>query len=844
METQSNTFKDNNFVIGLILIPISFGLHLFLNLRSANFSTHFSENEGAFYINYIIAAAYFIGTTFITMLKHWFKFSYYDYRSFICALILFSISCFTLNIPYAIFSKFGTWVNVYLILMHIALIALCFNNILPTIVKNINFFILGLGLVMAVYFTIYLFPFSIIAVFGAVFFGLTLHLLAPAIMVATIIVQFIKKGKTLTSKIAFYSGVIIPLLVILLYTVKWNETKELIHQTQATIITRPDNKLPQWILMSQELEDDYFTEQILKGDLVYETKLFNDFGFNFSSGNSLGEVKEHDPLVVIGSELMGEIKLSEAERIKILESKYDLRHLTKRKLWSGQHLTTSSVLTNIQVFPEYRLAYTEKIIRINNFNKKGWNREEEALYTFYLPEGSVATSLSLWINGKEEKSRLTTKSKADSAYVSIVGVEKRDPSVLHWQEGNTITVYVFPCMPEEERMFKIGVTTPLKNDGKQLVLQNVYFDGPDASSALETTVIEYKTDTDVSPILPASFKEILPNKFQYDGAYNPYWESSCNLIQVSKNAFNFNGNSYRIIESEPKLKNVNLNNFYLDINKSWTKNEFDDVWSLIKTKNVYVFYDKLYQINESNKDKYFELLHQLNFSLFPLNKISDVENALLISKSTVVAPILMDLKDTPFINDLKSYLEKRNERINLFNLSAEVSPYIKTLKEFQLFNYAKGETTYLKQFLDKGIYPNDNQDENTVNIEVSNVMIKRTDVESVSSAPDHLLRLFAYNKIMQECGRNYFTTGDFVENKLIDIANEAYIVSPISSLIVLETIKDYERFNIDENKNSLKNASTQSAGAVPEPHEWALIIILALTMLFLFYKRRININSL
>jgi XrtN system VIT domain protein len=123
-------------------------------------------------------------------------------------------------------------------------------------------------------------------------------------------------------------------------------------------------------------------------------------------------------------------------------------------------------------------------------------------------------------------------------------------------------------------------------------------------------------------------------------------------------------------------------------------------------------------------------------------------------------------------------------------------------------------------------------------------MIKRTDVESVSSAPDHLLRLFAYNKIMQECGRNYFTTGDFVENKLIDIANEAYIVSPISSLIVLETINDYERFNIDENKNSLKNASTQSAGAVPEPHEWALIIILALTMLFLFYKRRININSL
>ena len=37
---------------------------------------------------------------------------------------------------------------------------------------------------------------------------------------------------------------------------------------------------------------------------------------------------------------------------------------------------------------------------------------EEALYTFYMPEGAVVTSLSLWINGNEEKAILTTKEKA------------------------------------------------------------------------------------------------------------------------------------------------------------------------------------------------------------------------------------------------------------------------------------------------------------------------------------------------------------------------------------------------------------------------------------------------
>ena len=96
---------------------------------------------------------------------------------------------------------------------------------------------------------------------------------------------------------------------------------------------------------------------------------------------------------------------------------------------------------------------------------------------------------------------------------------------------------------------------------------------------------------------------------------------------------------------------------------------------------------------------------------------------------------------------------------------------------------------------------------------------------------------------MQECGRNYFTSGNFIEESLIDIANEAYIVSPVSSLIVLETLNDYERFNIEKNKNSLNNASTQSAGAVPEPHEWALIILLTLTLVYLYYKKKRSIAA-
>lgn len=829
--------KDKRIIIGLILIFVSFSIHLFIKNSAIN--TRSFDMEGLFYSNYIIAVVYFIGFIIMRFADKSPEMKKSSHRYFIISLVLFSISCFTINIPFNVFDRFSSWVNVYLIIIHLALIGVIFIDDLNDRVKPIVFFGLGLGVMLTFYFSAYLLPHIGIAFLGAIFFGLSLHLIAPLIMLITILILSIKRLKKTPEKLAFIIGIFLPLFVLGLYTYQWNKTRKLIHSTQATLITRPDNKLPNWLLLSQEIGDGFFAERILKGDLVYQTDIFSNARFS-GSMNSMSEVKEHDPLVTLGSAIMGEINLSRDERIKILESKFDLRHETKRKLWRGNNLSTSSVLTNIQVFPEYRLAYTEKIIRIKN-KRKSW-QSQEALYTFHLPEGSVATSLSLWIDGKEEKSRLTTKHKADSAYTKIVGVERRDPSVLHWQEGNTITVYVFPCTAQEERQFKIGITSPLRMENDQLILENIYFEGPEISNTLETCVVEFKSEESISPKLPSSFDEILPNKFQFTGNYRPYWEVSCNVPRLSSKLFSFQGNSYHIKKLNKENKPTHFDTIFLDINKSWSSSEFSMVWKTVKDKQVYVFYDQLYLLNEDNKDKYFSLLNKLNFSLFPLNKIKNTTNSLVISKSTPVSPELIDLKESKFIVDLKNYLSAREDKIYLYSLSEEISPYLKTLKEFQVFNYSQGSITKLNELIKNETYPSDIIDDNTVNLSISNTQIIRDSISKTSEAPDHLLRLFAYNKIMQDCGRNYFTDESYIEDELVGIANEAYIVSPISSLIVLETIKDYERFNIDKNKNSLKNASTNSSGSVPEPHEWAMIILLFLTLAFLTYKRRIKTN--
>jgi XrtN system VIT domain protein len=93
---------------------------------------------------------------------------------------------------------------------------------------------------------------------------------------------------------------------------------------------------------------------------------------------------------------------------------------------------------------------------------------------------------------------------------------------------------------------------------------------------------------------------------------------------------------------------------------------------------------------------------------------------------------------------------------------------------------------------------------------------------------------------MRRVGIDYFNN-DYITDALVDEAATAYIVSPVSSLIVLETKEDYKRFGIEDKENSLHNASKDSSGAVPEPHEWALIILFAVFVLYVSFRHKLKL---
>lgn len=827
-------FSDRLIALGLILILLSSAFLLLTDTLKTP-----SSSEGFFFFNYAVAVAYFIAVLVTALRRHRWRILQSDIRYTTLLLLLWFISAFALNREMNVFDASVPWLCVFIFLSVITIILSLFTEHYSKVAMYILSFSMGAAFLLFAYYALYLVPLYVISIIGIIAIGISLHTYIPVLLAIVTLVLF--RRITRDYKFAghtFAAGAILPLLFCAGFMLRWytvnNQINHVLNQHSLS-----DSKLPAWVDVSQHVPHDAITEKLMKCDLVYHSvDHTNNWLWGGMPTHNFNEPKQHDPLVVISTLFFGKPAIDENDRIKILESMYDSRYQAQERLWSGDELQTSNVINNVKLFPEYRMAYTEKILTVRNNKPAGWRGAEEAIYTFHLPEGSVVTSLSLWIKGHEAKGRLSTTAKADSAYKQVVGVENRDPSVVHWQEGNVVSVRVFPCNPNENRQFKIGITSPLRKDGNNLIYENIYFDGPTGKSALETTQFNFSKKPQ-QLTLPGFMSEAnaIGDTYRADHTYQPYWELSCKAPELSASAFSFADTAYTAKPYQPAYTGFSPKTIYLDLNSAWTREEFDAILNNVKGKPVFVYQEKLTALNDQNKDAIFEQMSKLNFSLFPVYKIADPDNALLVTKSTFAAPNYKDLDESEFAARLTKYLQTPKQ-IKVFNMGDQLSPYLKTLRELRVFNYDQGDVSDLFNLISKKQFVKQQENDSTVVIYDAQLMLQRTPhARDSSDAPDHLLRLFAYNDIMKKAGPDFFTK-KYIRTDLIDEARKAYVVSPLSSLLVLESQDDYKRFGIEDDGNSLKNASMKSSGSVPEPKEWLLIALVIAVVISMFYKKR------
>ena len=240
-------------------------------------------------------------------------------------------------------------------------------------------------------------------------------------------------------------------------------------------------------------------------------------------------------------------------------------------------------------------------------------------------------------------------------------------------------------------------------------------------------------------------------------------------------------------------------------------------------------------LNDNNRMKYFKKARRNNFSIFPIYKIADPASSLLISNNDHITPVLKDFKGSPFEQKLSTFMNLSAGQLTLLDLGHQNSQYLQSLVELK--SIIKSSSAY-DSFLETGIVKIPKVLDGATAIDRSKTQILETmGSELFNAGPDHLMRLHSYNALMKTIGKD-FSRRKEIEEDHIKVAEEAHILTPISSMIVLETQADYDRFDIKRSKNSLGNASTSKAGAVPEPHEWALILILISALLFMHFKTR------
>ncbi|MFY0673612.1 MAG: XrtN system VIT domain-containing protein [Bacteroidia bacterium] len=743
-------------------------------------------------------------------------------------LTLLYIACFTLNKEFELFAKFTALQTWLMIVSQVAMLGLSFIHLLSKSLKLLLLFISGVSMIFTLHMAIYLAPAYAIGLVGLIVLGLGFLVFVPLVSFVHYI-RLIKsqKDEITTQLRSLYMGVALPLVLLFGYLgVHANFKYKIDH-----LVNRYENS-------SKTMSKAMYVRQYLKLTSMQEYLLENNYEVFHRDMLFRTRSEFHKPMGMLASFLFNNIRLNSEETDAIFSNLYEHRHKNNPRFWSGKDVSTDSVKTVVDVFPEYRLAYIQKTINLSYDNEHGWPSTQEAIYTFHMPEGAIGTSLSLWIDGNEEKAALSTKNKVETAYSTIVGREARDPAMMNWKEGNRLVVNVFPVSHDLPRKLKVGFTIPINTKEENCHLNDIYFQGPDFSNGKEDLSIRFHGNFDMESLKNKSGFKIENNLATRKNPIQNGWYMSWPKTELASTGFVFQNQSYTPSkQAAKKAVDFNPTDIILDINSKWNNAELNELKVLFSDKNLWTYNDnfELIQLTNSTLETFDDLLER-QFSIFS-NRILRKEGlaperTLVVTKQSIDFPLATELSTF--------YLEHQEKPFFLYELGQTQHLNSKIYKESGAAHVDFGSMSKLREIATNQTFEIENNDSNQISISQSKMTITRSSTSTspkTQKAPDHLMRLFNFGLLMEQLKPFYFKR-DSVNESQIQLAQDAFIVSPFSSLVCLESAADYERFDIEKpNSGSLGNSKIFNSGGVPEPREWALIGLAAVFFSLLIYKR-------
>src|SRR5690606_25068327 len=217
-------WKDWVFKTGLVCIAISGLVFCLPELKTIQLERN--NLLGIFFFHYALSAGYFFVLLFAGLLRFRRKTAKNYTENLFLFLVLGLISAFALNREIPVFETSATWLAFFLVTLCATLMAVCFRRHLPKPVVYGLYFVLGMGLILHAYFSIYLLPLYLIGLVGAVALGFSLHVFVPLFSLLIIGAHVYSETKTnKTLQYAVFSGMSLPLIILGFFLIGWENLR-------------------------------------------------------------------------------------------------------------------------------------------------------------------------------------------------------------------------------------------------------------------------------------------------------------------------------------------------------------------------------------------------------------------------------------------------------------------------------------------------------------------------------------------------------------------------------------------------------------------------------------------
>jgi hypothetical protein len=474
---------------------------------------------------------------------------------------------------------------------------------------------------------------------------------------------------------------------------------------------------------------------------------------------------------------------------------------------------------------------------------------QEARTEIALPEGGVVSRVTLWINGEEQEAAFGGRAETRQAYTNIVA-QRRDPLLVTTSGAGRALVQCFPVPANGEMKIRIGVTAPLElenlEEGKvrlpYLLESNFKIDNQtthavwvEASQPLTTANDALKPERSEQG---AYALRGLVRDSDLPGRAAIYARRSRNS-GVSWGSDPHAGNNTVIVQRAEEQRVTPPSRVVLVIDGSRAmRGARDEVAaSLAKLPRnlsvaAVVAGDEPMELAGADNAALARQLRALDYSGGRDNVPALARGWDIAAQEPGAAIVwIHGPQQVVFhpIEDLKQRWERRPQGPRLYDLpvangSDVITASLDGVDAVRTIRSAGGFGSSLERLFASW----DGQSTQLVFVRDRAKAEKQTAGSRSPTASSHLARLWARDETLR-----LITMEKPQRDEAIKIASAYQIVTPVSGAVVLESEAQYKVAGLEQ-------APSDSVPTVPEPEEWALMLIVAMILAWMLLSRRLR----